>query len=475
MTQSLAGVGVERSLRYCIVGAGASGLVAAKNLQELGVPFDMFDAHTDVGGIWDIQNPSSTIYESTHTITSKKVTPYTDFPLPDSAPIYMHHTVVINYLRSYARKFDLYRHLELGKRVARMERLAGGGWEVQIEGEELPRKYRGVIIANGHNWCPKVPSYPGTFSGRSFHSKDYKNPHGLEGKRVVVVGSGNTGCDIAVEVSRVASVSFLSARRGYYYLPKFLLGIPVDELGQSSQSVSLPIWLIRIFYRLLVWLAMGDQTKYGLPKPDHKLLQTPPISNSLMPYFVAHGAVRMKPDIQRLEGGRVHFKDGTSEEVDCVIYATGFQPSFPFIDSQHLAWRDGRPHPYLFIFHPEYEDLFFAGLTDGTGGHFPTADYGTQLIARYIWSLDHDPSAAREFAAQKRQPPPDLSQGIAFIDTPRNYTQFELHYYTKLIRSLIKKFSSSAERAGRRRKVAVESLSVAPAAPETAKEVATWR
>lgn len=468
MTSSNMGFGAARAERYCIVGAGASGLAAAKNLKQLGIAFDMFDGHTDVGGIWDINNPNSTIYESTHTITSKKVTPYTDFPLPDDAPIYLHHSRIIDYLRAYAKKFDLYRHMELGTRVSRIERLPRGGWQVQIENESEPRRYRGVIIANGHNWCPKVPAYPGEFAGRSFHSKEYKNPRGLEGKRVVVVGSGNTGCDIAVEVSRIASATFLSARRGYYYLPKFLLGVPVDELGQSSQSISLPIWFIRIFYRLLVWLAMGDQTKYGLPKPDHKLLQTPPISNSLMPYFVAHGGVRMRPDIERFDGSRVIFKDGTSEQADCVIYATGFQPSFPFIDEQHLAWRDGRPRPYLFIFHPEYDDLFFAGLTDGTGGHFPTADYGTQLIARFIWALDHDPAAAKQLSEQKRAPAPDLSRGIAFIDTPRNYTQFELHYYTKLIRSLTDKLARSAAKRTR-------SAGIAALPPKATKEVVTWR
>jgi len=261
----------------------------------------------------------------------------------------------------------------------------------------------------------------------------------------------------------------LSARRGYYYLPKFLLGIPVDELGQSSQGISLPIWLIRIFYRLLVWFAMGDQTKYGLPKPDHKLLQTPPISNSLLPYFVAHGGVRMRPDIERFEGNNILFTDGTSAEVDCIIYATGYQPSFPFIDQKHLVWRDGRPHPYLFIFHPEYNDLFFAGLTDGTGGHFPTADHGTRLMAHFIWALKHDPAAARTFCDEKQAPPPDLSRGLAFIDTPRNYTQFELHYYTKLIRSLTERFRRSAAS-----QAAARPRSAGQLTADSTKEIATW-
>jgi hypothetical protein len=437
------------SERYCIVGAGPSGLAAAKNLKALGVAFDVYEAHSDVGGLWDIANPSSALYDSTHTITSKTVTPYTDFPVPDDYPTYMHHKLVLRYLRAYARHFGLLGNIYFGKRIQKAKKADAGGWLVQVEGEPGALRYKGLIIASGHHWCPKLPSYPGNFSGTAFHSKEYKRPDGLAGKRVLVVGSGNTGCDIAVEVSKVAARTYLSTRRSYYYVPKFLFGIPVDVLGQSSQSISLPIWLVRFFYRLMVWLAMGDQTKYGLPKPDHKLLQTPPIANSFLPYHVAHGDIELRPDIERFSGDQVHFGNGLCETIDCIVYATGFQPKFPFIDDRHLALKNGRPNPYLFIFHPEYDDLFFAGLTDGTGGHFPTVDHATQLIAHFVWALDHDVEGARVFARKKAGPPPDLSRGIAFIDTPRNYTQFELNYYTKQLKDLTKWFAKRRDRMRR--------------------------
>lgn len=434
--------------KVCIIGGGPSGLASAKNLLDLGIPCDVFESHSDIGGIWDIANPKSTVYESTYTITSKTVTAYRDFPMPDHYPTYLHHTMVLEYLRAYAQKFGLHQHIHFSTPVTRVERAEKGGWLVTTskDGKTGTARYRAVIIATGHNWSPKLPTYPGQFEGRSFHSNIYKRVSELAGRRVLIVGSGNTGCDIAVESARVAEATFLSARRGYYYLPKYLLGIPSDSLGQSSQSLMLPIWLIRIFYRLLVWVSMGDQTKYGLPKPDHALLQTPPVANSLIPYYVSHGALRMKPDITRFEGKQVFFKDGSSEELDVILYATGYKPDFPFIDQAHLAWRNERPNPYLYLFHPKYDDLFFAGLTDGTGGHFPTVDDGTRLIARFLYAQDSDPASAAEFAKKKAGPPPDLARGIRFLDAPRNYTQFELHYYTRLLRQHTEWFRSRAER-----------------------------
>jgi cation diffusion facilitator CzcD-associated flavoprotein CzcO len=430
---------IDHTNKYCIIGAGPSGLAAAKNLKAAGIPFDVYEGGCDVGGIWDIANENSTVYKSTYTITSKQVTAYTDYPMPADYPVYCHHSEVLAYLRSYARHFGLYDSIHFNSRVQKVEKY-NGHWDVTVA-EKPTRRYRGVIIANGHNWSPKTPSYPGEFTGPSLHSKQYKDPDMFKGKRVLVVGSGNTGCDIAVDASRVAAKVFLSARRGYHYLPKFVGGTPPDQIGQASQRISLPIGIIRFFFRILIRLSMGDQAKYGLPKPDHRLLETPPIANSLLPYYVAHGAVKIKPDIERFDGDKVVFKNGEAEPIDTIVYATGYKPDFPFIDSTHLNWNGTHPHLYLFIFHPEYSNLFCAGLTDGTGGHFPTVDYQTQLIARFIAAHENGDKRAQAFIAAKRGPQPNLSRGIKFIDTPRNYTQFELIHYTNLLRRMIKQFN----------------------------------
>jgi len=427
-------VTTDRTNAYCIVGAGPSGLTVLKNLVEHGFAAEAIEREDDVGGTWYFGKPGSSVCRSTHLVSSKRLTEFTDFAMPDSYPHYPSHEQALAYLRDYARHFGLYKHIDLGRSVARIEP-QNDHWRVELADGEV-RLYRGVIIANGHNWDPQVPSYPGTFSGLTLHSNQYKTPDVLAGKKVLVVGAGNSGCDIAVESARHATCTLHSMRRGYHYLPKFLLGKPVDRCGERLLALRLPIWLRRTIIARIIKLSVGRPEDYGLPKPDHRLFETHPIINSELLYYIGHGRIRPKPEVERLEGERVRFVDGSTEAVDLIVYATGFRISFPFIDEKHLNWHGAGPRFHLHMFHPHYERLLVAGLIQPDSGQWGLVDYQAQLIARYLRLLDREPDRAQRFRRRLARES-DLGGGIHYVRSQRHLLEVEHYTYGRRLRRLM--------------------------------------
>ena len=426
---------ITRPEKFCILGAGSSGLAAAKNFAQLRIPFDCLEREDDVGGNWYYGKPASSVCRSTHLISSKRLTEYPDFPMPEEYPHFPSQEQAWEYLRAYARHFRLYDHIEFNTPVEWIER-AADGWDVRLASGER-RRYRGLVIANGHNWDPQWPNYPGAFDGDVLHSSEYKTPEVLAGRRVLVVGAGNSGCDIAVEAAQHAVATFQSTRRGYHYLPKFLLGKPIDLCGERLLRWRVPLWLRRRISGALARIAIGPPERYGLPRPDHQLFETHPIINSQMLYYVGHGRIRPKPDVQQLAGDRVRFVDGTEEQIDLIVYATGFKISFPFIDSEQLNMRDGRPELFLNIFHPLRDDLFVIGLIQPDSGQWGLADCQAQLVARYIDGLDRGTAAAAEFRRRKGRERPDLGAGIRYLNSPRHWVEVEHFSYRNRLRKLI--------------------------------------
>lgn len=423
--------------KYCLIGAGSSGLVAAKTFLESGIDFDCYEREDDVGGNWYYGRPHSSVYQSTHLISSKPLTEYTDFPMPADYPDYPHHPQVWEYLRSYARHFGLYQHIQFNCGVQRVEPLEQGRyWQVTLDSSRQ-RIYRGLVIANGHNWDPKWPDYPGRFDGLVLHSARYKTPDVLAGRRVLVVGGGNSGCDIAVESAQHAAATFHSLRRGYHYLPKFFRGLPIDQCGERLLRWRLPLWLRRAVSTLAIRWVLGRPERFGLPRPDHRLFETHPIVNSQLIYYAGHGRIRVKPDVAALSGGSVRFVDGTVEPIDVIIYATGFRLSFPFMDAAHLNWHDGRPHLFLNVFHPRYDNLFVIGLIQPDSGQFGLADYQSQLVARFIAARKSDHPSARAFWRLATRSQADLSSGIRYVASSRHLLEVEHFGYRRRLQRLI--------------------------------------
>lgn len=429
----------KASDKYCIIGAGASGLTALKNLRQAGIACDCFEREDDVGGNWYFGKPCSSVYRSTHLISSKRLTEYTDFPMPKAYPPFPNHRQVLDYLRCYADHFRLGDHITFNTSVEQAEP-AANGWRVEFANGRPAETYRGLIIANGHHWDPKTPNFEGEFCGQSIHSHDYKSPEILKDKRVLVVGAGNSGCDIAVEAAQNAKETFLSVRRGYHFLPKFLLGGPIDSRGEALLRWGLPLAVRRLIAQSLVRVAIGRPQQYGLPKPDHKLFETHPIINSQLLYFVGHGDIRVKPNVHKLDGDGVVFTDDSREPLDLIIYATGFNVSFPFINRSLLFDEEDRPRLYLNVFHRQRDDLFVSGLIQPDSGIWGLADYQAQLIAKFITAVNHDASKADWFRRLKAKSQVDLGSGINYVGSSRHVFEVEHYGYRKRLRKLIAKF-----------------------------------
>lgn len=388
---------------YAIIGAGPMGLCTARQLLRQGIDIVGFELHADVGGLWDIDNPHSTMYESAHLISSKGTTQFSDFPMRDDVAPYPHHSEMRRYFRDYATRFSLYQHYQFNTRVVSVQRLEKG-WKLVSEQDGVQREwlFDGVLIANGTLHTPNQPPLPGRFDGELLHSSAYRSADVFAGKRVLVVGCGNSACDIAVDaVHRAASVD-LSTRRGYYFLPKFILGRPTDTFGGA---IRLPRALKQRLDGLLVRALVGKPSQYGLPDPDYKLYESHPVMNSLVLHHLGHGDITPRRDIARIDGKRVTFSDGEHAEYDLILQGTGYTLDYPFIDRAHLNWPEnaGAPKLYLNVFHPEYDDLFMMGMVEASGLGWQGRDEQAELVALYIRGLREGSRAARDFQALKRE------------------------------------------------------------------------
>jgi hypothetical protein len=424
--------------RYCIIGAGTSGLAVVKNFLAAGIPFDCLEREDTIGGNWAYGKPASSIYQSCHLISSKRLTEYNEFPLPEDYPEFPKHELAFKYIKDYAEHFGLLEHIQFNTAVEWIEPVDIGQWRVKLaSGEE--RIYRGVVIANGHNWDPQFPDFPGEFTGQVFHSCQYKTPDTITGKRVLVVGAGNSGCDLAVEASIHGSRAVQSLRRGYPILPKLFRGMPVDALGERLLRWHVPTPLRRLIAKLMVRLSLGPSHLTGWPKQDHKLFETHPIINSRIHDRLAHGDLVIKPNVARLDGQTVHFVDGTSEDFDVIIYATGFKISFPFLDTKHLNWRDGRPDLYLNIFHPERDDVFCVGLIQPDSGQWGIVDDQARLVTKYLLEREKATPAITQFKRLKETNDQRWRGGKKYLDSPRHRLEVEhFSYRNELKRRLAK-------------------------------------
>lgn len=420
--------------KYALVGAGPMGLAAAKVLSEQGVPFQGFEMHSDVGGLWDIDGPRSTMYDSAHLISSKRMTEFADFPMRDEVADYPSHRELKRYFRDFAAHFDLYRHYRFNAEVLRCVPLGGSGdgWEVtwrDAEGEHT-RAFAGLMIANGTLSTPNLPRFAGDFAGEILHSADYRSPRQFDGKRVLVVGAGNSGCDIAVDAIHHGRLCDLSMRRGYYFVPKYVFGKPADTLGGA---IRLPMPIKRVIDGAILKWFVGDPQKYGFPKPDYKLYESHPVVNSLVLYHAGHGDIRIRPDIDRLDGQTVHFRDGTQAEYDLILAATGYRLDYPFIDDALLNWQGDAPHLYLNAMHPERDDLFVLGMVEASGLGWQGRHEQAEMVVRYITGLAAGSDAAARLRAEKAAGFDRATGGMTYLELPRMAYYVDKATYRKAV------------------------------------------
>ncbi|MEZ0382972.1 flavin-containing monooxygenase [Mycobacterium sp. pW045] len=422
--------------RTAIIGAGISGLTAGKMLSDYAVDYTCFESSDRIGGNWAFGNPNghSSAYRSLHIDTSKHQLSFKDFPMPAHYPDFLHHTLVKEYLEAYVAAFELRRNIEFETEVVHAQRLPGGGWELQLAGGAR-RRFDLLVVGNGHHWDPRYPDFPGEFSGETLHAHHYidpKTPLEFSGKRILVVGLGNSAADIAVELSSKAldNELTLSTRSGAWIVPKYLAGKPADKYYRTSPY--LPFSWQRKFLQWTQPLIAGQPEDVGLPTPNHKFFEAHPTQSVELPLRLGSGDVIPKPNISRFDGATVHFTDGTSSDFDIIIYATGYNITFPFFDPEFISAPDNRIDLYKRMFYPGIDDLVFAGFAQPTPTLFPFVEAQARLIGAYAVGRYRPPSVAE----MRRVIDADMRKFTGhMLDTPRHTQQLDYFLYEHDLRT----------------------------------------
>ncbi|WP_370615021.1 flavin-containing monooxygenase [Mumia sp. Pv 4-285] len=461
-------------LPYAVIGAGPSGLAATRALTRRGIAVLGYELNADVGGLWDIDGPRSTMYESAHLISSKTTTQFAELPMGDDVADYPSHRELKKYFHEYADRFGLREHYRFGTEVTQVEPHPDGGWMVRSrslrastsggsastsgasgggastsgasgggastsgEHAETVDRVAGVVIANGTLSEPNVPQLKGGFDGEIFHTSAYKKATVLAGKRVLIIGAGNSGCDIAVDAVHHADSVDMSVRRGYYFVPKYLFGKPADTLNQGKP---LPPRIKQAVDSRVLKLFTGDPVKLGFPKPDYKIYESHPIVNSLILHHLGHGDLSIKPDVDHVDGSTVFFRDGTSRDYDTIVLATGYTLHYPFIDPALLRWNGWSPQLYLNIFSPQRDDLFVMGMVEASGLGWQGRYEQAELIASYVQAKADRPDEAAAFAAKTRGPQPDLTGGYHYLGLERMSYYVNKDAYRGAVRAAIEELS----------------------------------
>lgn len=420
--------------QYLLIGGGPAGIAGARNLQRYNVPFEGVEAFSDFGGLWNIDNPRSTVYKTAHLISSKRMTEFKEFPMKDSVADYPSHKEMNQYFKDFCKHFDLYKYFRFNTRVEKVEPLEDGKyWKATFNNGES-KVYKGVIIANGTLSEPNMPNFKGEFKGELIHSAKYKTPDVFHGKRVLIVGAGNSGCDIAVDAIHHAEKVDMSVRRGYHFVPKYIMGRPTDALGGS---VKLPGFLKAKIDATVLKMFTGDPVRFGFPEPDHKLYESHPIVNSLILHYLGHGDIKIKADIDHFKNKTVFFKDGTQEDYDLILCATGYKLHYPFIEKSLLNWKKSCPDLFLNMFHPTYNNLFMLGMIEAAGIGWEGRYEQGELIAKFIDCVENHPEKAKSLIEKKKTNSEDLRGGMNYVELDRMAYYVHKDTYRKKVKENI--------------------------------------
>ena len=446
--------------KVCIIGAGCSGFTTAKRLKDHGVPFDLFEASDDVGGNWYYNNPNgmSACYQSLHIDTSKWRLAFEDYPVPADWPDYPHHAQLLKYFHGYVDHFELRPQMRFNTRVERAERLVGGGWEISLSTGEV-RQYDALAVANGHHWAARIPDYPGLFSGAQIHSHNYRSPFepvNCVGQRVLVVGLGNSAMDVASELAQrpIAARLYVSARHGVWIFPKYYKGQPLDK---NPAPAWLPKALRQWLGARLIKSLVGKMSDYGLPEPTIGPFESHGTVSGEFLVRAGSGDIVMKPGIERLDGDGVVFTDGSREQIDVIVWATGYDIKFPFFTDPALtADADNRPPPlYKRIMKPGVPDLFYLGLAQPLPTLVNFAEQQSKLVAAYLTGAYLPP------------PPAEMEQVITadedyytgqYYAARRHTIQLDFDHYVRALKRELAKGAKRARVAGNRLPVTPREL-----------------
>jgi cation diffusion facilitator CzcD-associated flavoprotein CzcO len=431
--------------KVAVIGAGSSGITALKGLVDRGIDAVAYEASDRIGGNWVFGNSNgmSASYRSLHINTSRERMEYSDYPMPKSYPDFPHHSHIAEYFDDYVDQFGLRERIRFETAVEQAERGEDGVWTLRDSRGGADR-FDALLVANGHHWDPRwpEPAFPGTFDGLEMHAHSFTDGEMFRGKKVVVLGMGNSAMDIAVESSYIADETYLAARRGAHIIPKYIFGKPLDQILGSDPRVP---WKVRqAIFGGILRSQIGKVESYGLPKPDHKLGDAHPTISDTILSRITHGAIKVKPNIAELKGDRIRFVDGSEVEADVVIYCTGYKVTFPFFDEDFIAAPENDLPLFRRVFKPGFDNLFFVGLLQPLGAVMPLAEAQGRWVASYLrgeYALPAGPAMEADIGVERD------AMFKRYVKSKRHTMQVDFEDY---MRTLDVEIEAGAERARER-------------------------
>jgi cation diffusion facilitator CzcD-associated flavoprotein CzcO len=441
-----------------VIGAGPAGLVGAKELRASGMSVAVFEQRHSIGGTWNYSErqwdehgiPSSGMYRSVTANASRPFLEFSDFPLPDSVPVYPRHPHIAAYLRNYAGTFGVSEQVRLGCKVLSIAPTASEGsrWIVRYKqgSEEMSETFDAVAIANGHHSSPRMPEgIPGfeTFAGEILHSHRYKTPLkpvDMTGQRVLVVGIGNSGCDIATDLAPVAQRVIVSTRSGAWVFPRWIEGRPVDQVDFETRfmRMAVPKWLRHALEPLVMrWVRRryfgidAGVARWGL-YPRFGPYEAHAAVNEQFFSCIANGSVALRGDVTEFDRTGARFADGY-EEFDVVLFATGYSIDFPILSRELNPVDPATNHVELYqqIIAPRTPaTLAFLGVVQPQTGFMPVIELQARWIAA-LWrgriELPSEAAMRQAIAADRRQ------RESMYVSRPRHSIEVEWPDYSDVL------------------------------------------
>ncbi|OQR69536.1 dimethylaniline monooxygenase-like [Tropilaelaps mercedesae] len=341
-------------------------------------------------------------------LTRRSTHPYSDFPPPAEFPNYMHNSKMVQYLDLYADKYGMRPYIRTRHDVIRVTPTEDyeqtRRWVVRVKnlesGEESEDVFDGVLVCTGHHTFPQMPTFADQekFKGRIIHSHDYRRPNGFEDHKVCVVGVGNSGGDVAVELSSIADQVYLSTRRGAWI---------IHRVGKNGRPFDISVMtrlgnvlFTMLPYSFICWFcekkvdARFDHELYNI-KPSHRIFSQHVMVNDALPNRILSGTVTVKGNIKRFTENGIVFEGETQETpVDDVVLATGYKIKFPFFDDNLISCEDNRIDLYKMVFDPNHPTLAFIGMAQPVGPLMPICEIQSRWVARLLAGKQKLPSKA---------------------------------------------------------------------------------
>lgn len=341
-----------------VIGAGPAGLATSRELAARGVEHVVLERGPEVAHSW------ANLYDSLTLHTGRHMSSLPGLPFPRGTPLFVSRARFVDYLRDYAKRFQLPVRTE--HNVERVERTTAG-WSVRAKGSEMTA--RAIVVASGIISGPRIPDVAGReqFRGRVMHSIEYRRPAPFVGRRVLVVGVGNSGGEIGSELARAGAHVTVAVRSGANVVPLTLLGLPIQYASYWMRKLPRPAQEV-----IVGWVGKLTELRRGppvLPRPAHSPLDAIPLIGFNLVDAIREGRVQLRGQLARLTERGAMFADGVEEPFDDVILATGFTPALGFlrglvrVDNRGFANRRDR------VASADQPDLYFVGHNyDATGG-----------------------------------------------------------------------------------------------------------